>query len=395
MKGKARVTIPADKKRLVVLSHSENEEWLTCRHRWGLKYHLGLRTKVVPGAWVRGRWAHAGLEAAYERLAYLQGMGATVELDELAKHARERIAKELAAYQQNERSRVPAEAWGEFVAECDSEREKHGWMVEHALGYILRDFGARRLVATEWRFDYPLPGGVQARARGIVDAVVANPDQDSLEIHEHKSFATSTDDVLRRLDRDPQTLLYLWAVQEGQRRGDLPGGTTGTVFFNVMRRSYPHQPAHTKAGLVSAAKIDTTAAVYQAALDAQVARGEPVTEAQERLLRDLEGRPDTYFRQHEAWFGQAQVEAYVADLVVTAGDIRRAHLHPDRLTRNLSHCTNPRSGRCQYEMICADPGSTEARAQLTSPEEREAARAAPIVEERKGDNDGPDEALGF
>lgn len=369
------MTISDGKKHLVHLSHSEQEGLLTCEHYWRVRYVDRLVPLVAHGAYVRGRWAHAAMERAMRAIMdpLILAMPLEAVIDHATKVARDAVGQEIAKYGQLQLARVPAELVDEFTQACAADARLHAWMVEHALRAILpEDMERREVVAVELPFDLPIPGR-KGRVRGVLDLVTRERQSGFIELQEHKTFASSTDNVTRRLDRDPQTMLYLWAMRELQARGELPDGQVGTVVFNVMRRAMPQRPELTKKGLVSAAQIDTTAEIYREALEAQ---GEPPTEAQASRLADLERRPDTYFRRHETWFEADAIARALADLERNVARARHLHLHPDEARRNLYSCTSPRGRRCEYEAICSAPSSPEARAQYETRDEQRAREEA-------------------
>jgi hypothetical protein len=124
-------------------------------------------------------------------------------------------------------------------------------------------------------------------------------------------------------------------------------------------------------GEVSAAAIDTTFEVYQAALEAQVrGRFQDITDKQNARLTELSARPDTYLAQLEFYRGPEELERWRREMWVESRLMRLSETDPSMRTRNPAACSLPQSPRCVYAGLCQDPTNPVARAEFRVAESR-------------------------
>lgn len=376
-------------RRLQVVTNSELGTFRNCSQLHGFIYPDLLRPKLEAPYFAEGHAYHAGAEAAI-----LRAFDPDVVADPLEHRQAEAItagrnaaAESWRAYHKRLREvEISDEHRAGLLERAGEMTTVIGAMVERYVRGVPSDFERLIPLATEYRFEIPIPdasGGLRSRVRlrGVIDAIWWDPDQADLVIDDHKTTASGADTITRNLGADPQLCGYLVAVRHLLRRrlGELinvgtlrargisesaladllqraaGGGVairTGRIRYNVLRKKIPTEPKVLKSGLVSSAKtIDTTAEVYGAALVGQGLHGTPATEAQLALLETLREKPDRWFSQIETWRTPEEIERWRVEAVVDARRIRALERDPGTRTRNLWYCTGP-GGSCAHRPIC-------------------------------------------
>lgn len=407
------------KRRLHVLTNSEIEDFRKCRAYWGFRYPDGLRQKVVGESLGFGKLYHAGAA---------EGWRSAWETDVLEEPIRVRAARAAESAILRVRKQT-AQGVSELRAEAPEDEEERSAQAFEALAtaeWALRHYFETRAadlrkipLAIEAAFRCKIPnaagnGGMLIQD-GVFDLVLWDPLEGILSLEDHKTTGYGIETLAPRLPLDTQMSGYVRALRvlldQQFPTGDFWAQTTwaarvaasveapriqkaqvGSIAFNVVRRALPSTPSinllklpagmaklqtpladllraqeadGVPRGLVSAALIDTTAAVYQEALDRQVHdRFQAVTDKQLQRLSELEQRRDGYFAQEQFYRGPDELERWRKEMWVEARQIREAERDPSMRTRNPHACTSPSAPKCVYAAVCLDPESPVARAEF-------------------------------
>jgi len=375
----------------LVVTHSERATFNACRKKWDLVYQERLRTIVGSRPLEWGVMLHAGIEAGYRAAYLLDSPGAaheeyllavascsTLELQRsrLARAQRGAVA-ELTLLVAEYRSRIASVAWSLPEAEAleaDAEKllEVGSWTLSHFFDRTRHDLARLVPLAFELAFEVPAP---DSRGRpsalwytGKIDAVWWDPDSGQVIVDDHKTTdgdATATG-VERRIQLDPQMSGYLVALRYLARRGDLrpldgstvdperlAAGVRGWCRYNLVRRSAPRAPATNKDGTVSVAAVETTGALYLAALQAQIENtGKSINEKQAAILERLQSQTDRWFSRQEFARTEEDARAWLLDLRSDVKVLRLAMAQPALRTRNPGNCTFANSMPCAYRKVC-------------------------------------------
>lgn len=377
-----RRRLPILRPRSLAITTSELASYRTCQYRWRLAYQERLRPVHAARTLRFGTAIHRALEAGYRVL-----MGACLAFESLlVLQGLHVVPASLEALRR---------VWGELGLDAideaeDSRRtlEAAEWAIQHYWQVHSADLERVIPLAIEQPFEIDMVMGAGRRSAvtrlaGVIDLVYYDRQVRDIVVADHKTTSGDVASIDRRVELDPQIAGYVYAVREALRCGRtdlLPGlralgaieerraldGAirTGRVVYNVLRARAPREPEVTKAGMVSAAKIDTTAALYEAALVAQEARGIARTPVQAQLLERLEARGDTYLSRREFWRSDDEIARWRAEMVIEARRIRHLRRHPEEAVRNPGACTQASSPSCVYRSVCLEPGSPELRAEF-------------------------------
>jgi hypothetical protein len=269
-------------------------------------------------------------------------------------------------------------------------REATGAVERYLAAYIADDARQYKVIAVEVPFTVPLKDkGGRARPRisfsGVQDLVLFDPVMKDYVLGEHKSAAMDATLAEAKLDLDPQTTGYIYALKAMIADGGVQGMLTpqearvGRILYNVVRKTGPSEPGINKDGTVSVAACDTTQAQYQKALDAQqepawlkkeprvkdaTKRAEALRKQQERWeelqakqqlrLETLPQSTGRYLCRHEAYHNPAAIERWRHETLSEASLLRAALKGQLAITRNPSQCNMPWSPRCPYRTVCIE-----------------------------------------
>lgn len=406
-------------KPLQVITSSELGSFRACPQQHAFAYIDLLRPKIEAPFFGFGRAFHAGIEASI-RCAFAPEVRA-LERDERMRKARDaaEVATHVVLSEYERKIRHADDLHPERVRGLEAEALERvklaNVLLARQIDQTADDYEHLLPVAIERAFEVPVLSvdgarRVPVRLRGVIDAVWYDPDQFDLVVDDHKTTTKGVDYYTPKLSADPQLCGYLHATRSLAADGTLfdvaqlrtwgwpedeitrvlqaaKAGKIGVgrVRYNVSRKKIPTEPRVLKDGTISAARIDTTAEVYEAAMLRQVERclacggsgvagggsdlptgeekpckpckgtgaGQQPSEEQRALLQSLRERPDTWFRRLEVWRTEDEIERWRRETVINAARIRSLARHPDERTRNLDHCTGP-GGRCDYRQLCAE-----------------------------------------
>ena len=307
---------------LQTLSHSRVAVSRDCPAKYGYRYVDGLRAKVEKDPTrLRGRGMHEGLAAGYQKWRDLRlavtdprlGSSTCVDLGIAPVELIRTAALEMALFKHKNALALldDARQKGAPVEVCDEVHEKlvetyeaDSWALGHFFDIVVpRDYARKTPILIEHEFDVPLLD-VRGAARhlrwvGYLDCVMYDEKLRVIELHEQKTVGTNagSDEHRRRIEGDPQTTSYIYALRSLQKTGQLGtamlaatglfGAQTreipvGTVIVNVIRRKKPSEPKTLADGTVSAdRRIDTLPEIYEAALEAQTSEPLAVVKARE------------------------------------------------------------------------------------------------------------------
>lgn len=368
----------------LVVTNSEQSAYQNCRQLWAFQYREGLRPKRTRPAFAVGGAVHAGLAAMYRGIAREQRGGrlpfvSSDLLEQLRSAAFAAMDEKLMRFTRElyERADSSADpnAFDEAIAEAQVAEMEARSSVDRYITAYADDATKYVVVASEQPFMVPLRAAnghatPRASRAGVMDLVLYDPDNRDLVLTEFKTTAGDARKAEEKLDMDPQTTGYVWALRDlVQHRGsagwlrDYESATTGRVFYVVIKKSGPKQPKWNKDGMLSAAQCDTTRAVYAAALQEQEQlgglredgkRGKPAppTEKQLDLLNALPTSDAKWIARHETWHSADVLERWRAEAVAEATQIRASLRGSLPITRNAGHCNHPWSLPCVFRGIC-------------------------------------------
>lgn len=441
---------------LQTLSHSRTATLKDCPAKYGFRYADGLRPKVEDPLRIRGRGLHEGLEVGHLtwRDSRWQELSAAEALefirDASVRSGRQAFQGALDELYEARKGGAPVEQCDEVLERLNDGYEADRWALGHFFDVIVpRDYARKIPILVEHKFDVPILDA-SGRARhlrwiGVFDCVMYDEKTRTIELHEAKTVGTNagSDEHRRRIEGDPQTTSYIYALRHLQKTGALdeplrlalgltPGRNTpiGSVVVNVIRRKKPSEPKILADGTVSTdRRIDTLPEVYEAALEAQdkpsylMKAEEQAAEArrafdsvrplsedakvqkritktrdalvkkystwrateakQQNLLVALRQRGDTFIAEIEQFVGDREVERWRSEQWVEAERMRRVERRPAERTRNLGYCTSPGRG-CTYRTLCYSGGDEQIRRmEFTTPAERESMAAAEAAEQEQ------------
>jgi len=386
----------------VEITNSERMTFQACRQLWSFMYRELLRPKRSARPLGVGGAVHAGCATMYQhiRAAQLASAEATgdfsvaLSADELATVALGGVKKKVSDHLRALYELMEQSQGGTDLEELVEESRIVEKEVSSSVERFSRTFGcidAERymVLAVEMPFRQPLlddRGKATPRAQdnGVMDLVVYDPAVMDFVLCEHKTSGLDARKAETKLDMDPQTSGYVWVLRQMVRAGwphhstrhrvpdslkekmPMPSvAGTGRVFYNVVRKSGPKQPEWNKDGTLSAAAVDTTRSAYEAALDVQESVGGPRedgkpqvpklrTEKQVARLETLPANGDRWVKRHETWHSLSEQERWRSEVVVEAGQIRRAIKGTLPIIRSPGHCNMPWSMPCTMRGLCRE-----------------------------------------
>jgi len=379
LKGKEQVEQKIRKHQLTVVTNSELATFRDCPQLHHFVYREGLRPRLRARALALGSVLHDALADGY-RAGYQY-----LDDDTAMRLQRQIVAAERAVDRGIARWFAEREIADDFSdgAALDAESLETvalvKFMARNFFEATRADLSELRLVAVEKPFRVPVRDRV-GRVRslwseGVMDLVAYDPLYDQLVLGEHKTLTGDPRQLEKRVEMDPQTSGYLYALRELHQNGELrfygtdepvpASAKVGRTIYNGLRKAMPREPGVNKDGHVSSALIDTTAEIYEQALQRQVhERKLPVKEQQLERLEALRARAAGYFARTEYARTEAEVERWRWETYTDANRIREAERDPTRRTRNAGHCTHAWSMPCRYKAVCLDPDAPELRAEF-------------------------------
>lgn len=368
---------------LTVVTNSELGTFRDCPQLHHFVYREGLRPKVRARALALGSVIHDGLAAGLRegwgplRAAHVTNTAKRVQLQIAA--AESAVRAGLARWHAEVELSQDDPNYEALDIEAQATVELALFMVGHYFRTSSSDLTELRLVDVETPFNVPVRDKLgRARAlrfAGVRDALYYDPAYDQLVLDEHKTCTGDPRQLEKRVEMDPQTTGYVWAVKEHHAEGRLKffgtdepvpaSASVGRIRYNALRKAFPRIPQVNKTdNRVSVAAIDTMPEVYADALAEQVARGLPVTEKQAELLQRLREKGDTYMARVEYHRTADELERWRWETFTDASRIREAERDASRRTRNTGHCNMAWSLPCRYRAVCLDPNAPELRAEF-------------------------------
>lgn len=361
-------------RKLRVFHNSEYGTWLDCHQMWKFAYLDRLDTEDEPFYFRFGTAFHAGTEAVWRAVA--GGCGSVDELSDLAVTVAEQSVREV----------IPG-ASDEVRAECLEGIDVLRWALPHYLQSIKSDFTRYEPIWIEQPFRAPVLDA-SGRMRhlfqdGAIDLLLFDKATGSIVMREQKTTADSVLGFESKLAIDTQMTGYLEHAKSQRLERTMvgtpipDGAPVGRVQYDVVRRKRPGVPSVNKVrkndglhtvtaalaareaetgenqGLVSRAQQDTTYALYEQALGAQVSRGLAVTPEQAERLDSLRDQADTFFVRHEYnRFSEAEVLRWRREVWAETSLMENVRKGTLPATRNVHHCTGPMSRPCKYKLVC-------------------------------------------
>lgn len=366
--------------RLTVVTNSELQEFRSCPQKHHFAYRERLRPLVDAKPLAVGGIFHAGMRSGLvagwapgwksrpgdQRLAQ-QVEAAQRDIDDLVGKWAAKIVEHVqdADYEQ-------------LATEADDTAAMVKWMLAHYFTMTRGDLDQLVLVEAEVAFKVPVRDkrGLVRHLffAGVRDAVLYDPGYNQLVLDEHKTSGSAPRDVEKRVEMDPQTAGYTYALKEQLASSEMRtvdgdvvprDAGVGRVLYNVLRKSRPKDPKVNQDGKVSVAQCDTTPEKYnEALLEQQSARSIPITEKQREFFDVLVAKGDRYFARVEWHRTDAELERWRSETYVDAARVREAERDPTRRTRNTGHCNMAWSLPCSYRSVCLDPDAPELRKQF-------------------------------
>lgn len=411
-----------DKKRRLTITHSELNAFRTCRRRWWFRYEQGLRPKRKARALAVGSCVHEGVAEMYRVIKVLQGNYSTTNMaraDQLANAAHTAMHRKLREYTAELVEAMKHATYPEDIEKLIEESEAMTREAESSVMRFVEAFGeedARRyvVVAVEHPFEVVLRDArgldlSRITSAGVKDLVLYDPEVKDYVLGEHKTTKGDAMNADLRLDLDPQTMGYVYALREQLRHGGFPDiGTiaeprVGRVFYNVVRKGGPKPPKINKDGTVSVAKCETTRAIYEEALLAQPepswAKKNPQrwNDLRVKQRQFAESLPDEtrYVARHEKFHTPRTIEEWRNETHADARVVRwTTHKRdPLPLTRNTNACNLPWQPRCAYRDICID--DSEERREMFDVADSRHTEVVEALEARTADEDSDPFDFGF
>jgi len=259
-----------------ILTSSEIRAWLSCQKKWWFRYREELVPERGQKALSYGKAVHAGLEA------YRNGMDEEDDILEVLDEAGGPWAKAESEY---------------VCAEAAALVKKY---IEHDPALAI----GHKIESTERQFRVPLrtPSGRRWAAiefHGKIDLTTRDP-HGNLWIWDHKTSASA----LRPqwLPLNDQMGFYYWAASQ---TGETPAG----IVYDLIRKP-----------------------------SIQPRKGEGVDEWRERLLTDIDSRPEFYFQRAEIVKSERELSSIEADLWDIAHTIGAGRIHKNPGACQLMGC---------------------------------------------------------
>lgn len=373
------------------VTNSEVSVFRSCRQRWFFAYHELLRPEKVARPLAVGGCVHDGLSNAYRRIQEWQegGRGAP-SYDELESGAvqamRGRMQHYLRGLWDSMQSAPDTAAVDRIIAESEAaEREAESSVVRFIERFAEEDMEQYRVLAVELPFHVALRDDRGTRRpmltySGVVDLLLWDDELQDVVLGEHKTTRSDATDAERRLDLDPQTTGYVYAVRELLRGGrlnalnwgkrpSLKDAPVGRVAYNVVRKKGPAEPKVNKDGTVSVAQVDTTRERYAAAIAKQQEpswaaknpeRWEKLQEKQQLLMESLSTK-ERYVHRHEAFHGSDTIDRWRGEMLADGKLLRQSLKGRFPITRNTDKCNMPWSPPCPYRSICIEDAPEKRR----------------------------------
>jgi PD-(D/E)XK nuclease superfamily len=328
-----------------------------CQRRWAFRYLDGLTTDGSAALRLGGLW-HLCLASWYRSAC-------TMSVDDIAEHVikpwEESRADWYSRHPDDDREEEDAglvtltkgmlagyialyahdaERWDIVAVEPQVAR----WLTHPVTGKPVRDRIMHRGKLTHRRWGYA----------GAMDIVVRKRVDGTFWIVEHKSTKDADlHQYMRKLDLEPQTKLYAWALADPIINPCSPFGERiqiSGVIYNAARSKLPSVPEVVKDGTrFSKSPCDTTREVYAAEIER---RGfDPAAYAD--VLDAL--APRIFFHREEFAFTDAMIADFAADMHAHALQMVEAEgatTHP----RQTSVCIGKHAFRCDYAAVCLTDG---------------------------------------
>ena len=373
-----------------LISQSEVNTFRTCQHKWGKRYLEGLRPINEGKALRRGSAVHEGAATAYTLAAMHQMTGTEDNLEALHGAG---VKGVLGYFAEFFGTAIDHDA---IVAVLDDDQAEQLHVALDIIprfidAFVVRDIERYEIVSVEHRFEVPIRDSRGTRGPafdgiGAIDVILRQPHNNEYIVSEHKSTAMDCSTMDARLDVDPQTPGYVYALRELiEKTPLLPGrGESpqfGRVFLNAIRAKGMTAPKvnkikkadvpdgfdltrlkalqedeaadGTNRGIVSAGAVDCDKATYDAAIIDQTRRlGMAPTAKQAERREQLPERADRWACRHEWFYTEQDVERWREEQLNTARLIRSARSGRLPLTRNGSACAPQNALSCAYRMVC-------------------------------------------
>ncbi len=328
-----------------------------CQRRWAFRYLDGLTTDGSAALRLGGLW-HLCLASWYRSLC-------TMTVADIAEHViapwEESRADWYSKHPNDEREEEDvglvaltkgmlagylalyahdAERWEVVAVEPQVAR----WLVHPVTGKPIRDRIMHRGKLTHRRWGYA----------GAMDIVVRKRTDGTFWIVEHKT--TKDSDLwqyMRKLDLEPQTKLYAWALADPIVNTCSPFTEPiqiSGVIYNAARSKLPSVPDVVKDGTrFSKSPCDTTRDVFLAEIERRGFDKAAYADVLDALA------PRIFFHREEFAFTEAMIADFAADMHAHAlqmVDAERAEVHP----RQTSVCIGKHAFRCDYAAVCLTDG---------------------------------------
>lgn len=341
---------------LRVLTNSERGTF-ACQRRWRFKYLDGLTTKDSSAPLRQGSLGHECIAAWYLS-------GGTMTVGDITERV---IDPWLERREEWCMEHLPPEVSHERIAE---DIELANLTIGIVTGYIETwrcDFARYDIVLIEGQIAREVPGvgrggtltdmplfedGHRRKRKwvfgGAVDGLLRDKQTGLYWLLEHKhTTETDLEKYCRKLDWDPQSPGYGWALQNPHPAADIkePIKVAG-VLYNVMRKKIPAIPKELKNGGTSKAACDTT---YDVFLQTLLQRGHNPDDFRDRL----DGlRHRKFFHRQVHPFLEKDFDRFELELQHQAAAIKDASRHDHHHLRQFSVCTGFQGIRCEFEDIC-------------------------------------------
>lgn len=400
------------------VSASELAVFDSCEYRWRFEYVLRLRPLLEPIYFKIGKVVHSGLEAGYLSAAKTEGAANLDErVDAAALASEQAVDARLRRYEEHAEEEIRSpELRDRLITEAEETARLARWILPRYWRRYAEDFDRYRVAEVERRGTVPLGSGT--RFLFVRDLVLLDrSDNPSAICADTKTTAQQPATLEKRVELDAQMTGYGYALAyELARRFDAwkdrdtgylgpeldvpPRGVS--VLYNVIRAWAPKTPKLTKDGTVSAAAIDTTPAIYRAALEAAgepaflvearekggkkleaaAKRWEKIQASQTERLASLVDASDSQFLRLEYTRTIAELNEWRRETEILAKRIQALRAAPELAVRSRWVCSAPFAKPCPFRMPCLEPGM---------PELYEGFRVSDPYERLKGSDDGSDE----
>lgn len=358
---------------LQTLTASELSSFRSCRHRWWLNYDQQL-DPIRDESYVRnlGNLYHGCVALGIKEI-YRNWESAAVRDSDAERGYNVAVDHALSLLE----AQRPVMSDDEAMAEWEKMGDKLLSMLRSYWDFMSDRWEHLVPLYVEGKFRVPIlnNGGKVGHLwlEGMWDVVWWDKRQQALFIEDHKTTSKGFSEIERKLPLDVQMSSYvyglkatlrarvtekqteLWPGYEALGINEAAIDAAGIVRYNVCRTKAPTRPKTNKDGTISTAAIDTTPAMYRAALEAQEATPKAaIDEKQQALLAKLEATPPEYFRQIEHHWSDREIERWRKEVWIDAADMRAVSRKPERATRNQWFCTEGPYG-CSYEDGCLEP----------------------------------------